>query len=52
MGCCEVGIGRKGLFTFCNIMNIPEPMNYLGYENIKANFILLTLKLPENQCSK
>ena len=34
MGCREVGIGQKGLVTLCNIMNIPEPMNYSAYENV------------------
>ena len=31
----EVGIGYKGLVTFCK-MNIPEPMNYSAYENINS----------------
>ena len=34
MGCREVGIGQKGLVTLCNIMNIPESMNYSAYENV------------------
>ena len=30
----------KGLVTFCNIMNIPEPMNYLAYENINSKLYI------------
>ena len=40
MGCREVGIGQKGLVTFCNIMNIPQPMKYLVYENINSKLYI------------
>ena len=40
MGCREVGIGQKGLITFCNIMNIPQPMKYLVYENINSKLYI------------
>ena len=35
----EVGIGYKGLVTFCK-MNIPEPMNYSAHENINSKLYI------------
>ena len=35
----SVGI-QNGLVTFCNIMNIPELMNYLANENINSKLFI------------
>ena len=40
MGCREIGIGQKELVSFCNIMNIPEPMSYSAYENINTKLYI------------
>ena len=40
MDCREIGIGQKGLVSFCNFMNIPEPMSYSTYENINTKLYI------------